>query len=507
MDFDQFLQYIVISFLCRDPDTGKLHTVNSTWPSSTFCGNYHCKLRKKNMTENDLEPVRQINFTNFDKDTDIPKIELLLNDNDYLRKNKNINVIGINPAADPKTNLTPGKVPSKSGNGDRYLTDSEIKTISAILHTVKKSDLEAIVEIYQLAQNIYDEIDKTNPEVLIQETVNDLNLKIPTTIKGKLLNADETKHVSYWYDPISNNNKPQSLHIVKPNSKSNGKVFKTEKLTTVKSINPPNDFGRTISYFDGALTTKDFGRLPYYYPLSLFQRASSYIHQPLVVSNTPYVSTTDRNKITRTTQAPAAKYNRGQKPAIYLPYPFFNVPHNYNLTSPKTLYHSKNYVDRYEMSLDKAKEQSKNVVLINPDLENIQELGVKREKLGRSISKIMTPDKSKEQKTTHDWQTDPISRTILDEVRAHLDKTRFLKPLSLRKKIKLEKVGRVVKLDESNKRNKRSSKVKDEAADLEFYEVYLDKTTCKSDYSIPGFFRYGNLSQPFPQCCPQRIKD
>lgn len=135
------------------------------------------------MTQNEFEPLRQINFTNIDNDTDISKIELLLNDDDNFQKNKDVNVIGIHPVQDSITRLTNGKVPSKYVNGDRYLTDSEIKTISAILHTVKKSDLEAIVEIYQLAQNIYDELDKTSPETLIQETVNDLNLKLPRTLR------------------------------------------------------------------------------------------------------------------------------------------------------------------------------------------------------------------------------------------------------------------------------------------------------------------------------------
>lgn len=429
------------------------------------------------MTQNEFEPLRQINFTNIDNDTDISKIELLLNDDDNFQKNKDVNVIGIHPVQDSIARLTNGKVPSKYVNGDRYLTDSEIKTISAILHTVKKSDLEAIVEIYQLAQNIYDELDKTSPETLIQETVNDLNLKAPSNIKSKLLNAAETKRVSYWYDPISNNNKPQSSDTVKHISESKNIGFKTENQVTAKSINPPNALRQTVNYFDGTLTTRDFGRLPYYYPLSLFQRASSYINHPLVVANTPYMPTTIKTKKTPTTVTPASKYNKVQKPFIYLPYPYFNIPHTNNLTSPKTLYHSQNYVDRHEMNLEKAKEPSKNAVLINPDLENIQELEVKRDKQERSLSNMKSSGKSKEQKSKHDWQTDPISRTILDEVRAHLDKTRFLKPLSLRKKIKLEKVGRLVKLDESSKRNKRNSNVKDEAADLELYEVYLDKTT------------------------------
>ncbi|XP_028172196.1 uncharacterized protein LOC114361396 [Ostrinia furnacalis] len=106
-----------------------------------------------------------------------------------------------------------------------------------------------------------------------------------------------------------------------------------------------------------------------------------------------------------------------------------------------------------------------------------------------------------------EWQTDPLPAKVLEEVRAHFEeKAKLFKPFSLRKKVKLERVGKVVKLDELH-RERRSidTGAKEERIEIEEdYEAFIEKTTCQSD-NDPGFFRMGNLSEPYPACCPQRI--
>ncbi|KAA5655436.1 hypothetical protein F3G60_34510 [Pseudomonas aeruginosa] len=74
-----------------------------------------------------------------------------------------------------------------------------------------------------------------------------------------------------------------------------------------------------------------------------------------------------------------------------------------------------------------------------------------------------------------EWQTDPLSNQVLEEVRANIEKSKLLKPFPLRKKVNLERVGKLIKLDEFT-RTKRSSELKS-VSDEFAYDVYLETVT------------------------------
>ncbi|XP_075985884.1 uncharacterized protein LOC142983008 [Anticarsia gemmatalis] len=516
-------------FFCRDPDTGKLHAVNTTWPSSSFCGNYHCRLRRKNLTETEYAPLRQIYVPNITVQIDPAKQNVTKKtvttertvENEILRNINQLMDFNIFNSTQEATVLKP----VEKKDSDRYLTDFEIKTISTLLHAVKRSDLDAILEIYRLAQDIYKDIDKSNADTLIHETINDMR-KGQVDIPKEKSKIDTTKGywrkhgVSYWYDPVAYG-KPKPFDVnLRPDQNALGSeiVKKTTPRPTKPTTTPRTSTNapKTLNtYFRGALTTKDFRKLPYYYPISDFQRMASYYHQAgapkfiyPVTTKPPSKHTTAVLPVILTlalSKVPEVKtdspmYRSEIKPSVLLPYPFSYITHNYNWTFPENTYSNKNKLDRYKPEKKKEKKKAPVAVLMNPDLENFEELGP-APKPEKNIAK---KDQKVESKFKHDWQTEQISRQILEEVRANFaERAKFLKPYPLRKKVKLERVGKLFKLDE-HKRSKREVEPKEDTGP-ELFEVYVERTTCHSDDSIPGFFRYGNMSQPFPECCPQRI--
>lgn len=395
-------------------------------------------------------------------------------------KKEAIDVIGINNLMRLDiSNITREEAVSegapKASEDDRYLTEKEIATISAILHSVKKSDLDAIIEIYNLAQDIYKEVDKTSPENLIHETVNDIKQDLVVEKKSKLIKSDNADQVSYWYEPISN-----GKIRVPSESPDMASLHSTPmKVTTPKPAAPetttPVYATKSIdSFFDRTLTSKDFGKLPYYYPISNFQRSSSYVHNPPEQKTHAPPTKAPKARVTE-----PSKYRKNIKPSVYLPYPFSFIPRYYNWTYPHTIYYNKNYLEREEVKKDKNKVPIKNAVLINPDLENDQvlfkagELKADEEKEEKRLLRLIPENKEKQtEKFKHEWQTAPISKHILDDARAHIDKTKFLKPFTLRKKIKLERVGKVFKLDELTKRSKRNAEL-----EPDLYEAYIERTT------------------------------
>ncbi|KAJ0171984.1 hypothetical protein K1T71_012747 [Dendrolimus kikuchii] len=488
-------------FFCRDPDTGKLHTVNSTWPSTTFCGNYTCKLKKKNVTETEYAPIREININNVNvgkgtdpidaDDTNFAAIENSKKMEDMSESPSIVIEKRVKPDIQPlfhkEQPVNPIKIPKTQieleannvDNGDRYLTESEIKTISELLHTVKKSDLDAIVDIYNLAQEIYQEMDKTTEKIV------DEKLK---SIKENTVLIDN-KHTSYWYEPLhlGHKYKPKDLE------KQGSNIIPT----TSQPLEEPQYFHRP--------TGTDLNKIPNNYPLSDFQRMASYINpKPIMDVHKKPCKPKDSPRI-------GIEPPKMIQSSILLPYPFTYIPH-YNYTYPGNLFPN-GYPLSWNVYNRKAYQPfinayiariPPNTVLINPHSHIGKD--VELAPLVKEDTNIL--EKVKKAVSIPDWQTDPLPPYVLEEIKANIDKK--LKSSPLKKMINLEKVGKVIKLDEfsRSKRNVGDSVNEDLGSDNEGseYDVVLEKTICHSETDTrPGYFRVGDLNQPYPGCCPQRI--
>ena len=374
---------------------------------------------------------------------------------------------------------------------DRYLSDKEIRSLTDILHTVKKADLDAIVEIYNLAQDIYKEIDKTSTDRTLLEGLNTGTSRLgkQTITSDKFKKVTKHDHVSYW---MKNDINPQMSDI--PNAPGvqvpAARVVKMDSKPTVKTViagSPP-------SYFNGALSPKDFGKLPYFYPISNFQRMSSYNHEQQKTIKTTAITPTLSTKTTHKTVAykplySGGKYQKELRPSLYLPYPFTNVQH-YNWSFPQHMY----YTDLFEKVNTRKTDDSRhmfkkhgtkhnNAVLMNPDLENFQDLEIKASMANENIVKTNTNRKEGTlERRKPDWQTDSLPQQLLDEVRAHIQEKQrlFIHPYPLRKKIKLERVAKVLNMDKLT-RTKRSEEAKsvpkEESRQPELFEVYIEKLT------------------------------
>lgn len=555
-------QHLIPGFFCRDPDTGMLHPVNSTWPSSSFCGKYHCRLRRKNITATGYAPMREINITNMKLYNENFTKEHIQNETNFNNKEKvEETVITTDKKTEPDITdetlvrkiipigqtiglqIDEKIVVNNDTERDRYLTDIEIKSISEILHTVKKSDLDAIVEIYNLAQDIYKEIGNTSTNHVSNEALHITNAV--NSYKTKPVEIEKTvkknNRVSYWYEPLSNGKvRPGDLirtdmtrtetmrndmnpvipALPADMQEQSSNMITVAHTTTTKPKTPPtlvtlppssNQRRMTATYFSGPLSHKDFGKLPYYYPISNFQRSSSYLHQQDKIPPKPtFKPITYKPQVNN-----GGVYQKEIKPSILLPYPFSYI-HHYNWSYPQNGYNTNNNV---ELSKLRAKEnikvESKNVyqsnnnleqskfrskenikidsnnfvpkirkaVLMNPDLENFQDLEIKAMRDIEDKTPVSNfVNKVKEENRRPEWQTDPIPNQILEEVRAHLlEKQRLLKPFQLRKKVKLERVGKLIKLDELTRSKRLADSIADKSdygsLEPELYEVYIERTT------------------------------
>ncbi|CAG4995411.1 unnamed protein product [Parnassius apollo] len=402
-----------------------------------------------------------------------------------------------------------------NNEGDRYLTENEIKTITEMLYTVKKSDLEAIVDIYNLAQDIYKEMDKDTTETVIQETKMPLQTQNKVDIKQEAATKNKQR-ISYWYEP---------LHYQNDKSKSENDV---NYESTTKSTSNPNTF------FKGSLTEKDFRKLPYYYPISNFQRISSYTHpgkqnvyqntgsehKPCKkpISNSNYVLPPWINKSLKKPYKAASSQNSFE-PSLLLPFPFAYVNNNNLSGYPPNYYYggysgypwaqfnvynrNRNYQQSY-LGTAYIAQLPGEAIYAKPEIHNEYEYH------SNSITKediidIITSMKNKDSKKMPDWQTDPLPAQVIEEVRGNAEKAKSLIPYHLRKKVKLEKVGKVIKLDETVKTKRSITENNSEAEEDDDVETYIVKTTCEPGTEL-GYFRRGNMSRPFPACCPERIE-
>lgn len=333
------------------------------------------------------------------------------------------------------------KPPANDSNNDRYLTESEIKSITEILHTIKKSDLEAIIEIYNLAQDIYKEVDK--PMLNNTTEADDINVAEETQVNDvKLLPI--TKPTSYWYEPLNVNSQKSARSIDMEhqgsNSISNAVAYRKDPKQ---------------SYYSGNAASNDFSKLPYYYPVSNFQRYSSYVHQ--MPSSNPCSRMDEHALINKVLKR---QEQRLIQPSILLPYPFSYV-HNYSTSYLNNYYYTPNawpyydyYSNRNYQPYSYVSQYPSNSVFANSQkyIQNAERNSVSKEE-NDILDDLIAKAKSAR---LPDWQTAPLSDHVLDEVRANIEKSSLLKPFSFRKKINLEKVGKVIKLDELS-RSKRDT--------------------------------------------------
>lgn len=454
-----------------------------------FCGNYTCKLRRKNASSESIAPIRKINITNI-------SIKVLNSEEDMSHSaSEHINAgMRISPGLthlinrDRNANMNQKQKPvvnsQTSTQGDVYLTESEIKTITDMLHTVKKSDLEAIVDIYNLAQDIYKELDQNQGEALFQDTM--------TPIRANDNANQETnreKGVSYWYEPLNFHNAK-----VKPQNEVNSEATTTQ---TVRSQDSSN------LYFKGSLTDKDYRNPPYYYPAN-FQRAPSFKNRK---HGDPQAAATERKPCRKPASLnnyvlppwinslkkhyPTVTHQSGFEPSLLLPIPFAYVNNNNLSGYPPNFYYNAysgwpwthvNVYDRtrsYQQSYlgtAYAEQMPSEAVFVKPQADKELE-GSHNAITKEDIIDIISNLKDKEMDKMPEWQTHPLPEKVIEEVRGNAEKSKILKSYPLKRKIKLERVDKVIKLDE-NLRSKRSvDELKSTVAKDDEYETYLDKIT------------------------------
>lgn len=185
-------------------------------------------------------------------------------------------------------------ITNTSNEDDRYLTADEINTLTSLLQTVKKSDVEAILEVYNLAQDIYKEIDKNADRSVVDDLQNTRrpgkDFKIEEQIK-----SEPNDHTSYWYEPLSHSNTKEKVvqidtaklvPVLPPNPKKETHVVPVPPIVMTK----PKDEDTLIegtpksteavvpnySYFMGPLSNSHFRKLPYYYPMPGIQKQGKY---------------------------------------------------------------------------------------------------------------------------------------------------------------------------------------------------------------------------------------
>lgn len=347
-------------------------------------------------------------------------------------------------------------------NTDRYLTEDEIKTISEMLHTVKKSDIDAIVDIYNLAQEIYNEMDKVTDQSAIDEAVNN--------VKDKLgeINHEHLKPSTYWYDWKTRTEMDSKV------SPSHHNVIDTPTITSPTTSKQNND---KPSYFNGPLNKKDFGKIPYYYPISSFQRTATYVHKPIQPNKAVEKPPCNKQKAAQKPPVNVKDSVRLIKPSYLLPYPFSYV-HNQNVSKHQNMYYSNPWVWDYYYRNRQTNPYFKayiaqipNAVLINPHLSdpayNVEIMSVDRRK--KNVDMMFEKDAKR------DWKTDSLSNKVLNEVKAYMDTTQFIKAFPLRKKVKVERIGKLIKVDENTRYRRQAEE--DAIAKGREFEAFIERVT------------------------------
>lgn len=426
----------------------------------------------------------------------------------------------------------PQKV-SMSKDDDRYLTADEIKALINLLQNVKKSDVEAILEVYNLAQDIYKEIDKSTDHN-IGEDLHNIHGKEKDSKPEESIKREPNDHISYWYEPLSHSNNKQKIvqidtsklvPVIPPDSRKETHTVPVPPIVMEKPMGP--------------ITNSNFRKLPYYYPVLGMHKQSSYdpgqeyIQRiaeppektnsiktpPIMISQTGlnadfpvtkksfikvpckqehFKHTTGEEMFTKKTTMAKDKISfmddpktllapftrMYKKSPTVLPYPFAYV--HYNLSAiPSTYFNANPFhlfnikpqepVNKKNPILSQPHVNPKylsglpNAILVNPDLSG--EVDIIEQK---PVEVILT----QEDKMPF-WQTASLSQSVLNEVKANVLTQSKILPIPIRKKVKIERVSKAMNMDEL-KRPIRDTMSRD--FDLgkevpEEFEVYLENST------------------------------
>ncbi|XP_053620209.1 uncharacterized protein LOC128680805 [Plodia interpunctella] len=520
-------------FYCRDPDTGKLHSVNTTWKSTTFCGNYTCRLKRKDIIASPLREFKISEITSViqNKSNDIKdsgQDDIIaanpLNVNVKQKDDKNItDLISniLNNITEPNDKMKIGKM-GEINKTDRYLNEKEIKLISDLLHGVKKSDLETVVDIYNIAQDIYKELDKKTSDPNIEDTL--VQQKEDDTLTDPMPLVQQ--QMVYGIEPMQYSQKsmtdiknPESeilpdavYHKLEHNELTDGyESMIPEKHEKEDMHKEGSDVMPTLyltpkfdepapTYISPIYSSPSYVKLPYFYQMTDFQRKSSYVHpHSSVETERTLLQPITGKPVEKTTSKPVALKNFNAHQPILLPYPYYQVRYNASGYPFNYFYGVNPYQDVY-------RKQYNPYYVTRTSYADQMKSPERSYAPGTLIDTLLPKDDTKTSKAP-EWKTESLSDDVLDEIRAHFENKNILfKPICLKKKIKLDKVGKVFKLDDF-RREKRSveENTQTNVNKTDDYEVYVERIICQSDVD-PGFFRMGNTSAPFPACCPQRIR-
>ncbi|XP_063394316.1 uncharacterized protein LOC134679341 [Cydia fagiglandana] len=455
-------------YVCQDPDTGTLHELNATWPSTTFCGNYTCKIRRVNIGE---QPSKV--FVSF------------FNQKARAGTNNEINELSLSKI-----------LPDLSNDNDRLLNEAEILKITELLHLVKKSDLQALVELYNVAQEMYKDMKEDEAKEDNKES---------EAVSGESIESNQQKS-SYWYETDNGHRKVADM-------KPEGTELESSALYSGRPYPyaRPQPYyyspGRTYpSYFTGSLFNID-GSVGY--PnLPMNQQGVPAYYQKRNVYDKPGPSLPCKPCV-RTYQ-----YQPMPMPANYPPrsasdmYPYLLTAYNYT-----TQGYNNNYKGNPWAYYDYYRNHP------HPKPSQIQR---NQNVLEKTYDEKTINAEIKDEKS---WKTDPLSEDVINEIRANIAQRGKLINIPLKKRLKLERVSKVFKLDQNNRKTRSISKVNSEEKDskesgiiqkiieetktlenIEIMETYVERVTCEPTTEL-GFFKFGNMSKPFPYCCPQKIED
>lgn len=401
--------------------------------------------------------------------------EIIKNENSSLR----INNTKYLEASVPETLSSTEKHNHNEINDDRYLTEDEIVTISKLLHTVRRSDLDSLIEIYNLAKDIYKEIDAFDPEPEDGTRCDERNSNCSVSPK--------TLHLtSYWHSPMNSSHGETNTFENDDMQKSS-----TNQISTLPIAKD------TAQHFSNV---PDINRVSYYYPMTSFQRYSSYLYDPYAQyrNNNPPVRAADAKGVPCNNTSESNYYapqvmtpwvnrivkrpftvesaNKVYGPNL-LPYPFSSI-YRYN-AYPKDIYFDGkmwtqrpvNEMQKQDPKLSYTKPEAPkvqqqpnnynmpmyyanipnyskeaNIISHNDDVNGKDNIGI-----SKSYEKPIENIKEKPS-----WQTDPLPTQVLEEVRANImEKTTNLLNNKIRKSPKFEKIGKLLRLDKVL-RNKRS---------------------------------------------------
>ncbi|XP_063547094.1 uncharacterized protein LOC134754686 [Cydia strobilella] len=462
--------HVAKEYVCQDPDTGTFHELNSTWRSTTFCGNYTCKIRRINTGQ---QPSKV--FVS------------LFNQQARSNNSNQTNELSL-------TKILPELTHTE--DNDRLLNKAEIQKITELLHSVKKSDLQAVIELYNVAQEMY-------KDMKVDEATEDN--RASEAVSGESRESSQHK-TSYWYEP---DNEHRKVADMKPEGSEleGSAVYSPSPYPYAQPQPYYYSQGRTNypNYFTGSLYNND-GRV-------------GYPNQPMNRHGVPAYYQ-QRNIYDAPGPTPQSPCNPCVRPYQYQPMPANYPPRSASNMYPYLLAYnhtSQGYNNYYKGNPWAYYDYYRN--LPHPKPSQIQRNPNELEKIQdeNSINAEIKEEKS--------WKTDPLSEDVINEIRANIAQRSKLINIPLKKRIKLERVSKVIKLDQNNRKTRSipevhseekhlresdiSHKATEESKSLintEVMETYVEKVTCEPTTEL-GYFKIGNMNKPFPDCCPQKIED